>query len=60
MSMKKTDLEKQKGRRLVSGHGRSSDRWGKGSSGGSEDQQHKAGEPLAVRLLRLRQKPKTK
>jgi len=56
--MKKTDLEKAKAKKLVSGHGRSSDRWGKATSAGSEDVQHKAKEPLAVRLLRQTQKKK--
>lgn len=58
MSMKKTDLEKMKGKKLTSGRGRTPDRWGKGSSGTPPADGRERKEPLAVRLLRQKQEPK--
>ena len=58
MSMKKTDLEKLKGKKLTSGRGRPSDRWGKDSSGTPPAGERERKEPLAVRLFRLKQEKK--
>ena len=56
--MKKTDLEKLKGKKLTSGRGRPSDRWGKDSSGTPPADGRERKEPLAVRLFRQKQEKK--
>ena len=55
--MKKTDLEKLKGKKLTTGRGRPSDRWGKNSSGTPAEGRERK-EPLAVRLFRQAQEKK--
>jgi hypothetical protein len=56
--MKKTDLDKMKGKKLTAGRGRTSDRWGKGSSGAPPADGRERKEPLAVRLFRQKQEKK--
>jgi hypothetical protein len=57
MSMKKTDLDKMKGKKLTAGRGRTPDRYGKASSGTPADGRERK-EPLAVRWLRQKPEPK--
>jgi hypothetical protein len=58
MSMKKTDLEKHKGKKLTTGRGRTPDRYGKASSGAPAADGRARTEPLAVRLFRQKPEPK--